>query len=102
MKNRNGLIRGLRFRSLYKDKEYARTITANAGTRATDNYIIVPAFGAIRGRKHKNEYQQVLEINKKSIINAITTVQNDKLMPLILCCFSEFIRYISNTRNGEI
>lgn len=31
----------------------------------------------------------------------IKIINNDKLIPLILCSFSEFIRYISNTRNGE-
>lgn len=42
MKNRNGLIRGLRFRPREKEDEYAFTITTAPGTRATDTYIIVP------------------------------------------------------------
>jgi len=42
MKNRNGLIRGLRFRPREKEDEYAYTITTAPGSRATDTYIIVP------------------------------------------------------------
>ena len=42
MKNRNGLVRGLRFRPRNKDDEYAWTITTCPGSRATDTYIIVP------------------------------------------------------------
>ena len=42
MKNRNGLVRGLRFRPREKDDEYAYTITTAPGSRATDTYIIVP------------------------------------------------------------
>lgn len=42
MKNRNGLIRGLRFRPREKEDKYDFTITTAPGTRATDTYIIVP------------------------------------------------------------
>lgn len=42
MKNRNGLIRGLRFRPRDKKDPYAFTITTAPGSRATDTYIIVP------------------------------------------------------------
>lgn len=42
MKNRNGLIRGLRFRPREISDEYAWTITTCPGSRATDTYIIVP------------------------------------------------------------
>ncbi len=42
MENRNGLIRGLRFRPRGKDDEYAFTLQTSGGTRPTDNYIIVP------------------------------------------------------------
>jgi len=42
MKNRNGLIRGLRFRPRETSDEYAWTITTCPGSRATDTYIIVP------------------------------------------------------------
>jgi len=42
MKNRNGLIRGLRFRPRNKTDEYAWTITTCPGSRATDTFIIEP------------------------------------------------------------
>ena len=42
MKNRNGLIRGLRFRPREKSDPYAWTITTCPGSRATDTYIIIP------------------------------------------------------------
>lgn len=42
MKNRNGLIRGLRFSPRNKTDEYAWTITTCPGSRATDTFIIEP------------------------------------------------------------
>ena len=50
MKNRNGLVRGLRFRPKEKDEDYAWTITCHAGSRPTDNFIIEPIPAALRGR----------------------------------------------------
>lgn len=40
MKNRNGLIRGLRFRPRGKKDEYAWTITTAPGSRATDTLLL--------------------------------------------------------------
>lgn len=42
MKDRNGFVRGERFKPRFEDSEYAFTITTNAGQRATDNFIIIP------------------------------------------------------------
>lgn len=48
MKNRNGLIRGLRFRPRGADDDYAWTITTCPGSRATDNFVIVPVKEALK------------------------------------------------------
>jgi len=81
MKNRNGLIRGLRFRPRGKDDEYAWTITTCPGSRATDTFIIEPVIGALRGRKDKDDtYKQNLEINKDGVSNTLTTVQKDNIV----------------------
>lgn len=40
--NRNGFIRGKRFKPHDLTKDYAYTITTSAGNRATDNYIKIP------------------------------------------------------------
>lgn len=43
MKDRHGLIRGLRFKPKYMNEtDYAFAITTHAGYRPTDNYIIIP------------------------------------------------------------
>jgi DNA (cytosine-5)-methyltransferase 1 len=42
MTNRNGYIRGVRFRPHDNDSKYAYTITTSKGTSAADNFIIVP------------------------------------------------------------
>ena len=42
MENRNGFVRGARFRVHDKDSGYAYTITTRPGSRATDNYIMIP------------------------------------------------------------
>lgn len=81
MKNRNGLIRGLRFRPRGKEDEYAWTITTCPGSRATDTFIIEPVIGAFRGRKNENDtYEQRLEINKEGVSNTLTTVQKDNIV----------------------
>lgn len=80
MKNRNGLIRGLRFRPRGKKDEYAFTITTCPGSRATDTFIIEPIPAAIRGRVVDGEYRQHLEIKKDGAINTITTVQKDNVI----------------------
>jgi len=81
MKNRNGLIRGLRFRPKGKHEDYAWTITTHAGSRATDNFIIESIPAALRGRLNdKGEYIQCLEIRKDGNTNTITTVQKDNVV----------------------
>lgn len=81
MKNRNGLVRGLRFRPRGKEDEYAWTITTCPGSRATDTFIIEPVIGAFRGRKNENDtYEQRLEINKEGVSNTLTTVQKDNIV----------------------
>lgn len=42
MKNRNGFIRGLRFKPIERTSPVAYTITTCTGNRPTDNFIIVP------------------------------------------------------------
>lgn len=42
MKNRNGYVRGLRFKPIGYDAEYAWTITTSTSARPTDNFILVP------------------------------------------------------------
>ncbi len=81
MKNRNGLIRGLRFRPRGKDEEYAWTITTHAGSRATDNFIIEPIPAALRGRLNEDgKYEQHLELKTDGNANTITTVQKDNVV----------------------
>lgn len=81
MRNRNGLIRGLRFRPKGKNEDYAWTITTRAGSRAADNYIIEPIPAAIRGRINvSGEYEQKLEPRADGNMNTITTVQKDNVI----------------------
>ena len=42
MKDRNGLVRGLKWRPRGKDVDFAFTISTSGGGRPTDNFIIVP------------------------------------------------------------
>ena len=42
MTNRNGFVRGKKFKPHTLDSKYAYTITTNAGRRPTDNFIILP------------------------------------------------------------
>lgn len=81
MKNRNGLVRGLRFRPRGKSDEYAWTITTCPGSRATDTFIIEPIPAAVRGRIDEDgKYGQKLEIKKDGITNTLTTVQKDNVV----------------------
>lgn len=81
MKNRNGLIRGLRFRPRGKKDEYAWTITTAPGSRATDTFIIEPIPAAIRGRTDEyGNYKQQLELKKDGNTNTLTTVQKDNVV----------------------
>lgn len=81
MKNRNGLIRGLRFRPRGKKDEYAWTITTAPGSRATDTFIIEPIPAAIRGRANEDgTYRQQLELKNDGNTNTLTTVQKDNVV----------------------
>ena len=81
MENRNGFIRGKRFRPHDEESEVAYTITTNPGGRATDNFFILPAVGAIRGRPNgKGGYVQKLHVSDKEFTNTITTVQKDNVI----------------------
>lgn len=84
LENRNGFIRGLRFNPHEKDSAYAWTISTCPGSRATDNFLVVPMIAAMRGRINKDGcYQQQLELNDKFITNTLTTVQKDNLVVLL-------------------
>ena len=81
VEDRNGFIRGVRFRPHDENSKIAYTITTNPGGRATDNFVILPACAAIRGRgKCKGEYEQTLEVQKDPITNTITTVHKDNVI----------------------
>lgn len=81
MEDRNGFIRGVRFRPHDEGSKIAYTITTNPGGRATDNFVILPACAAIRGRgKGKGEYVQTLEVKQDPITNSLTTVQKDNVI----------------------
>ena len=81
MENRNGFIRGVRFRPHDGESKVAYTITTNPGGRATDNFVILPAVGAIRGRPDGNGgYKQKLHVKDEPITNTITTVQKDNVI----------------------
>ena len=81
LENRNGFIRGVRFRPHDKESKIAYTITTNPGGRATDNFIMLPAVGALRGRPTKEgRYVQSLEVKEDQIANTITTVQKDNVI----------------------
>ena len=81
MENRNGFIRGKRFRPHDGESKVAYTITTNPGGRATDNFVMLPAVGAIRGRPNGNGgYTQKLHMKDEPIVNTITTVQKDNVI----------------------
>lgn len=78
LKDRNGFVRGLRFKPHMKNSQYAWTISTCPGSRATDNYIVEPVIVAQRGRLTEDgTYKQNLEVQKEPISNAITTVLKD-------------------------
>ena len=72
LENRNGFIRGRRFKPHDEHSEIAYTITTNPGGRATDNFVMLPAVGAIRGRPVNGKRQRFV---KEEATNTITTVQ---------------------------
>ena len=81
MENRNGFIRGKRVRPHDGESKVAYTITTNPGGRATDNFVMLPAVGAIRGRPNGNGgYTQKLHVKDEAIVNTITTVQKDNVI----------------------
>lgn len=81
LENRNGFIRGIRFRPHDNESKIAYTITTHPGGRATDNFIILPVVGAIRGRPNSDGKNiQKLEIKEEKIVNTITTVQKDNVI----------------------
>lgn len=68
MENRNGFIRGLRFRPQFRDAPFGWTITTNPGSRATDNFIIEPIPCALRGRREEDgKSTKDLEIKKTGL-----------------------------------
>lgn len=84
MKNRNGLIRGLRFRPREKDDEYAYTITTAPGSRATDTYIIVPqatktgfAIAYIGDGIYTNRCESKRGVVQRNMIPTLKTSCND-------------------------
>lgn len=84
MKNRNGLIRGLRFRPREKEDEYAFTITTAPGSRATDTYIIVPqatksgyAIAYIGDGIYTNRCQSKRGVVQRGMIPTLKTSCND-------------------------
>lgn len=79
--NRNGFIRGVRFRPHDGSSKIAYTITTHPSGRATDNFIMLPACGAIRGRvAESGKLEQRLEVKDEQIVNTITTVQKDNVI----------------------
>jgi DNA-methyltransferase (dcm) len=80
MTDRNGFIRGLRFKPHEENSKYAWTISTSPASRATDNYIIEPVIVAQRSRIDNcvgGGYKQHLEIQKEPISNALTSVLKD-------------------------
>lgn len=85
MKDRHGLIRGLRFRPKYMSEvDYAFAITTHAGYRPTDNYIIVPqatkegyALAEVGDGVYTNRCQYKRGVVQKSMIPTIKTSVTD-------------------------
>jgi len=81
LKNRNGFIRGTKFRPHDNQSKVAYTISTHPGGRATDNFVMLPAVGALRGRPTKEgKYIQNLEVKDEQISNTITTVHKDNVI----------------------
>lgn len=93
MKDRHGLIRGLRFKPKYMSSaDYAFTITTHAGYRPTDNYIIIPqatkegyALAEVGDGVYTNRCPAKRGVVQKSMIPTLKTsisdigvVENDK------------------------
>lgn len=84
MKDRNGYVRGERFKPLTQDNEYAYTVTTRAGQRPADNFIIVPEK-TIKGYAEAydgdgvyiNRPHQKRGVVQKGAIQTIKTSGND-------------------------
>ena len=81
--DRNGYIRGKRFKPHDKDNDYAFTVTTSAGNRATDNYIvenkIILEEPLQRDGWHKRN-KQVL--NPEGISSCIVAQSNNSLQKI--------------------
>ena len=84
MTNRNGFVRGERFKPHTLDNKYAYTITTNAGRRPTDNFIILPentkkgyAVAHIGDGVYINRPHQKRGCVQKGKIQTIKTSPND-------------------------
>lgn len=85
MKDRHGLIRGLRFKPKYMSSaDYAFTITTHAGYRPTDNYIIIPqdtkegyALAEVGDGVYTNRCPSKRGVVQKSMIPTLKTSVTD-------------------------
>ena len=85
MKDRHGLIRGLRFKPKYMSSaDYAFTITTHAGYRPTDNYIIIPqdtkegyALAEVGDGVYTNRCPSKRGVVQKSMIPTLKTSVSD-------------------------
>lgn len=85
MTNRNGFVRGEKFNPHTLDSKYAYTITTRAGSRETDNYVVVgglyhntsPAFT----RKPLDEMARTIKCDDSSGIINYETLRIRKLTP---------------------
>lgn len=85
MKDRHGLIRGLRFKPKYMSSaDYAFTITTHAGYRPTDNYIIIPqdtkegyALAEVGDGVYANRCQYKRGVVQKHMIPTLKTSVSD-------------------------
>jgi DNA (cytosine-5)-methyltransferase 1 len=84
MTDRNGFVRGEKFKPHTLDSKYAYTITTNAGSKATDNFIILPektkkgyAVADIGDGVYINRPHQKRGCVQKGMIQTIKTSPND-------------------------
>jgi DNA (cytosine-5)-methyltransferase 1 len=82
--NRNGFIRGNRFRLHDEKSEYAYTISTCPGSRATDNFIMVPqktklgyAIATLGDGIYTNRTHQKRGVVQKNMIPTLKTSPND-------------------------
>ena len=84
MKNRNGLVRGLRFRPREKNGDYTWTITTCLDSRSTDTYIIVPqntkagcAIAYVGDGIYTNRCESKCSVVQRNMISTLKTSCND-------------------------